>query len=496
MDKIEKLQRIMQKRGDIDNTDKKEMQHNLQKLTARERILLLLDDGSFIEFGSLIKGNGDGVITGYGTVNGRLVFVYSQDYTVNGGALTKYNCEKIYSIMDMAGKMGAPLVQIFDSVGTKLTEGLNILKEYGKILNKNASLSGVIPRIAIVAGACVGSAALNCTMSDFSVIVNNSGEVGLTSINKLIEQEEKYVDKSMYADAENSVHNGNVQMYASDDKEALNIVKKIIEYIPSNNLEYSPLAKEISDLNVLNEKLNSMVRNDECDIFEIVSEISDKASLIEINKEWEKSVMTLLAKINGRTVGIIGNNSKHKSSINMKFADKISRFVKMCDCFNIPIVSLVDTKGFAISIDEENNGFALYASKIVYSLASARVPKVSLIIGEAYGSGYLALASREVAFDITLAWPSAKISLTEPKSLIKTIYREEISALDNPKKEEDTIIKKYIDEVTDPFKAAEKGLIDDIIMPSETKPRLYAVLDMLLTKRELRYPKKHGSDLI
>ena len=496
MDKIDKLQKFMQECGNINEVDRKEMQHNLHKLTAKERILLLLDSGSFIELGSLIKGNGDGVITGYGTVNGRLVFVYSQDYTVNGGVLTKENCDKIYRIMDMAGKMGAPLVQIFDSAGTKLTEGLDVLREYGKILNKNASLSGVIPRIAVVSGSCVGATALNCTMSDFSIIVKNLGEIALTPSKKLIEKEQKYIDKSMYADAENSIQNGNAQMYAESENEAFKLVKKIIEYIPSNNLETSPLGEEVSDLNILNEKLNHMVRNDECDIFEIIDEISDKDSILEINREWEKSILTALTKINGLTVGIIGNNSKHNFGMNMKFADKISRFVKMCDCFNIPILSLVDTKGFIASVDEENNGLALYASKIVYTLANAKVPKVSLIIGEAYGSGYLALASREVAFDVTLAWPSAKISLTEPRSLIKTIYREEISNLENPKKEEESVIIEHIDEVTDPFKAAEKGLIDEIIIPSETKPRLYAILDMLLTKRELRYPKKHGSALM
>jgi acetyl-CoA carboxylase carboxyltransferase component len=224
--------------------------------------------------------------------------------------------------------------------------------------------------------------------------------------------------------------------------------------------------------------------------------LADSDSIIELNNNWEPSIITSLAKINGITVGIIANEQKHPISLSIRISEKISRFVKICDCYNIPILSIVDTKGFVVSLTEEQSGLSLHISKMIYALIEATVPKVSLIIGEAYGTGYLALASKEVAFDIAYAWPTAKISVTEPETLIKLLYKDEIIQAENPKIKEQEVILKYMDEVTSPYKAAQKGIIDDIIIPSETKQRIFASIDMLHSKREIRYPKKHGSTLI
>ena len=496
MEKVDNLIHIIKKSHEGGGDSKIEMQHNLHKMTARERLQFILDEGSFIEIGTLIKNNGAGVITGYGTVDGKLVYIYSQDYTVDGGALNVANSNKICNVMDMAIKMGAPLIQVFDSVGAKLSEGLDILTSYASVLKRNAKLSGVVPQIAVIAGPCVGIASLSAAMSDFTIMVDNSGELGMSSSKKLTKKEEKYIDNKMYSSAINCSENGSIQIVAQNDAIAFEMVKKILEYIPSNNMETAPRGIEIPNLNVLNSNLNDMVNNEIVNSFEVMKALVDEESVIELNNNWEPSIITCLAKINGITVGIITNSEKERVNLNIRISEKVSRFVKICDCYNIPILSIVDTNGFVASLQEEQNGLSFHASKMIYALVEATVPKVSLIIGEAYGAGYLALASKEVAFDISYAWPTAKISVTEPETLIKTLHKDEIIQAEHPKLKEEEIIRQYIDEVTSPYRAAEKGIIDDIIMPSETKQRIFASIDMLYSKREIKYPKKHGSTLI
>lgn len=496
MDKVDSLINIVKKSHQGGGDFKINMQHNLHKMTARERVQYIIDEGSFIELGALVGNNGAGVVTGYGTVHGKLVYIYSQDYTLDGGAVNIANSDKICNVMDMSIKMGAPLIQIFDSVGAKLSEGLDILTSYAAILKRSAKLSGVVPQIAVIAGPCMGIAALSATMSDFTIMVNNSSQLGISSNKKLTEKEMKYIDSAMYASADSCSENGNIQIVATNEAAAFTILKKILEYIPSNNMEMAPMGIEASNLNVLNNSLNEMVNNEIINSYEVMISISDEDSVIELNNTWEPSIITCLAKINGLTIGIITNDGKIRSNLNIRISEKISRFVKICDCYNIPILSIVDTEGFVVSLKEEQNGLSLHASKMIYALIEATVPKVSLIIGKACGAGYLALASKEVAFDVSYAWPNAKISVTEPEALIRILYKDEIAQAENPKLKEEEMILKYIEEVTSPYRAAEKGIIDDIIMPSETKQRIFASLDMLYSKREIKYPKKHGSTLI
>ncbi len=496
MDKVDNLIHIIKKSHEGGGESKIEMQHNLHKITARERLEFILDEGSFIEIGALVGNNGAGVVTGYGTVDGKLAYIYSQDYTVDGGAINVSNSSKICNVMDMAIKMGAPLIQVFDSVGAKLSEGVDILTSYASILKRNAKLSGVVPQIAVIAGPCIGIAALSATMSDFTIMIDNVSELGMSSNKKLTQQEEKYIDAKMYSSATNCSKNGSTQIIAPNDAEAFAMVKKILRYIPSNNVEIAPMDIEIPNLNILNSNLNEMVNNEMGNSYEVMKALADEDSVIELNNKWEPSVITCLAKINGVTVGIITNAEREHVGLNIGITEKISRFVKICDCYNISILSIVDTNGFVASLEEEQNGLSLHASKMIYALVEATVPKVSLIIGSAYGAGYLALASKDLAFDISYAWPTAKISVTEPETLIKTLHKDEIIQAENPKLKEQEIISKYIDEVTSPYRAAEKGIIDDIIMPSETKQRIFASIDMLHSKREVKYPKKHGSILI
>lgn len=496
MDNIEKLQRMKEQSEKGGGDEKIDIQHNLSKLTARERILKLFDEGSFIEVGTLVGGNGGGVVTGYGTIEGRLVYVFSQDYTVDGGSMTTEHSKKICRIMDMALKMGAPIVQIFDSAGAKLSDGLETLGAYGNIIKKNAQLSGVVPQIAVVAGACTGAAAISAAMSDFTIMVEKIGELYINPPEKISEKDANYVSLDMYGDALSGSKNGTAQLTAENDSEALQLVRNLLSFLPSNNLEVTPsFASE--ELSIPEIRLDEISKEKKYDIYEIINLICDKDSLIEINGNFHKEVLTGLTRLNGVAVGVMAMDKIESSErLDRKAIGKLIRFVKLCNCFNIPIISLVDTKGLKVNLEEEKNGLALTLSRFVYALSEARVPKVSLIIGEAYGSNYLAFASKEVSFDITYAWPSAKVSAGEPESIIKTLHREEILSADNPKEKEKEVLEKYRTEITNPYAAAEKGYIDDIILPSESRIRLFAVLDMLQSKRELSYPKKHGSVLV
>ncbi len=496
MDNIENLLRIKEKSEKGGGDNKIEAQHNLNKLTARERIESLLDSGTFIELGALTKKNGGGVITGYGTMEGRLVYIFSQDYTVDGGSIDAANSKKIVRCMEMALKMGAPIVQIFDSVGAKTSNGMEALGAYGCIIKKNAELSGVVPQIAVVAGACTGLAAVSAAMSDFTIMVETSGELYINTPEKIGEKENRYVDIDMYGDALGSSKNGTAQLTSKDDREALELVKRLFAYLPSNNLELAPVSHS-ELLSTTESRLDEIAKEENYDIYEVIELIGDKDTLIEINGNFRSEVLTGLFKINGLTVGIMASDKiENNEGLSIWALDKLTGFVKLCSCFNIPLLSLVDTKGFIVSLEEEKRGLVLAVSKLIYTIAEAKVPKLSLVIGEAYGSAYLALASKEAAFDVAYAWPSARLSVGQPESLIKSLYVDEILQAENPREKEAELIKQYKDEITNPYVAAEDGYIDDIILPSESKIRLFGVIDMLQSKREISYPKKHGSVLV
>lgn len=471
-----------------------QMQHNLNKLTARERVLSLLDEGTFIEVGSLVSGNGAGVITGHGTINGRLAFVYSCDYTVEGGTFTKAMGRKIINILERAAKIGAPVVQVIDSIGGKLSEGTELLSSYGLVLNKYAKLSGVVPRISVICGPCNGITSLLGTMSDVVVAVDEISDLSVSSLGKLTARESKYVDKAMVSNGVSANKNGNAHINATTEEEAFQVVRNLISYMPSNNLELSTISDEDLNLNVSKLNLDEMVEKDSYSLDDILNAITDENSNIEIYKGFATNFKTILGKINGLTVGII-SNSGNKNIDNLG-ANKVASFIRLCDSFNISILSLVDTKGASVSLEEENDGLAKNIGKLMYSLIDATVPKVSLIIGEAYGLGYEVLASRESSFDVTMAWPTAKVCLTNPEEYIKGLYRDEIFNSEDHRQGEKEVIAKYYDEVTNLYNLANIGMIDDVIKPSESKQRIFAMLDMLQSKREVKYPKTHGSTLV
>lgn len=496
MDKLEDFIQKKQKMhvGEVDNS--LDIQHNLKKMTARERIDFLLDEQSFVEIGAFIKESSSGVITGYGTIGGRLIYVYAYDYDIKGGALNLDASDKICNIMNMALKMGAPLVQMVDSLGADVSEDLNILKAYGKIINMNSKLSGVVPQISIILGPCTGMSTITAAMSDFTIISEDNGSFYVNSPSSISVKQNDYVAYNMYASAEKSSQNGSIQLSAKDEKAALELAKSIFEFIPSNNMEFS-YRKEITEEEQVKERLNEIALENNKDMYEVINILADKNSFIEFDKAVCLNSIVGFARINGLPIGIIATNAaNNKGYINKKAIEKITRFVKVCNSFNISLLSMVDCIGFEPNLQEEVEGLALSLSKMTYALCDAVVPKVALIVGKAYGSAYISLASKHCAFDSLYAWPTASIAMGSPENIIKSMHKQEIDASENPKDKEKEVIEKYYEELTSPYKAAEQGQIDDIIMPSETKAHLYMMLDMLQSKREIKYPKKHGSTLI
>lgn len=469
---------------------KESIKHNIMKLTALERIKLIFDKETFVEIEGLVAKKSSGVITGYGTINGKLVYAYSIDYSVKGGAINKINSKKICNIMDMAGKMGAPLVQIYDSIGTEISEYLNILTCYGDMINKNAKLSGVIPQIAIVCGPCTGLLALSAAMSDFIVMVNGQAEVYISEQEDIIKNEGKYVDEGIYDNKKYYGNIGNAQIVVQDEKEGIDTVRKLLSYLPSNNIELPYRDLDIVDnLSAIDNGVG------EYKLDEIIEHLCDKKNVIEINKDLSENVRTFIVKINGMVAGIIGN-SEEANTLTIKDLNKITKLVKICNCFNISIVSLVNCEGLRESLEEQKNGILFEAAKMLSAISQATIPKIALIYGSSFGSIYNMLAGKGTSFDVVYAWPNSKICVTKPDKLLKIIYREDILSSEIPIKKEEEIIKENIDNVISPYRAAEDGYVDDIILPNETRTSISNALEMLQSKREISYPKKHGSGLI
>jgi acetyl-CoA carboxylase carboxyltransferase component len=474
--------------------DKSSIQHSNGKMTARERVDYLLDKDSFVELGMLLKGNGGGTLTGYGTVNGNLVYIYSQDFTVNGGVINKSNSEKILNIMNMALKMGAPLIQVLDSVGGDINEGISLLSSYGAILNLQSRLSGVIPQISLVCGPCTGASALSACLSDITVMTKK-GELYINSSERIEKESRTYTEGSLYATAEAGARSGSVQLTAEDDREGLDKIKVILSYVPRNNRELlsfdAVVAKE-----VINNDIDALYVEGKTTYKEILNSISDDKSVFEIDKNFGTSIYTCFIKLRGLSVGVIATDSTKTQGLNIKDCEKAVRFVKLCNAFNISILSLVDCKGFMGSAKEEANGLSLYAAKLIYALAEANVPKIALITGSSIGAGHIAFASKETAFDLSFALPNTVICSAEPLEIVRQLHREEIALADNPKMAESEFLEDFLVNRSSALKAAEDGHIDDVIKPSEVRITLLRSFDMLQSKRELRYPRKHGSVLI
>lgn len=509
-EKLEQLRSIREK-IELGGGEKRiQKQHAKGKQTARERILMLLDEGSFIEtdafvehrcnnFGmEKVKAPGEGVVTGYGTVDGRLVYIFAQDFTVIGGSLGEMHAAKICKIQEMALKTGAPVIGINDSGGARIQEGVDALAGYGEIFYNNTIASGVIPQISVIMGPCAGGAVYSPALTDFIFMINNTSKMFITGpqVIKTVTGEEVSAEKLGGAMTHNST-SGVAHFISETEEEVINDIKKLLSFLPSNNLENAPMFDSEDDMNRLNEKLNEIIPNDAnrpYDVKEVIEILADDNDFFEVQPYYAQNIVTGYIRLNGRSVGIVANQPKVLAGcLNINASDKASRFIRTCDAFNIPMLTLVDVPGFLPGTDQEYGGIIRHGAKMLYAYSEATVPKVTVILRKAYGGSYLAMCSRQMGADIVLAWPTAEIAVMGPDGAANIIFRKDIEESSDSAKTRQEKIKEYRDKVANPYNAAARGHVDDVIEPMTTRKRVINAFDMLSNKREIRPAKKHGN---
>lgn len=483
-----------------------EKNKNNEELVARRRIGLLLDPNSFFEIGKYngygnsddSKNTSDSVITGYGTVNERLVFLYSQNPEFKNGAFGEKQSIKIDKIQKMALSMGAPIIEILDSKGSKIDEGMNIIESYGKLIDNKIKSSGVIPQISVVVGSCYGISSLLPNLSDFVFMVDGKSEIFLNSPQVINSIENKTFDNSTLGGSKvHSEESGLSNFVSSTEDELFESVKELLDFLPSNNLENSLLGDNTDNINRQDEALRDIIPEasfEKYDIKEIIENISDDNIFFEISQKYSQNIITGFIRLNGQTIGIIANNpSIEYGQLDSKGTRKIVSFINKCDSFNIPLLTLVDTPGYKGSSKEEQFNISKEISKLLAAYSNASVPKISVILRKAYGNGYLVMGTKILGADLVFALPSSEISLLSPEGMINIIKESSIKSSEDPSSQRDKEIEKYIASEASPYEAAAKGYVDIIIDPLELRPRLIYSYDMLSTKRTKNIAKKHDN---
>ncbi|OGC92047.1 MAG: methylmalonyl-CoA carboxyltransferase [candidate division Zixibacteria bacterium RBG_16_48_11] len=509
----EKLKLLRQKKAEAQlggGKQRIEEQHKKGKLTARERLEILLDENSFEEFDMFMvhrakefgieqqKYSGDGVVTGYGTIDGRLVFVFSQDFTVFGGSLSEAHAEKICKIMDMATKTGAPLIGLNDSGGARIQEGVVSLGGYADIFLRNTLASGVIPQISVVLGPCAGGAVYSPAITDFVIMVKNSSYMFVTgpSVVKTVTHEEVSFEELGGA-LTHSTKSGVAHFACETEAEALRLTRKLMSYIPLNNLDDPPVIENKDPVDRQDEQLNQVVPenpNKPYDIKEVIGRVVDQDSFLEVHQNFAQNIVVGFARMNGKSVGIIGNQPAVLAGVlDINSSDKGARFVRFCDAFNIPLITFEDVPGFLPGKEQEFGGIIRHGAKLLYAYAEATVPKVTVITRKAYGGAYDVMNSKHIRGDINYAWPTAEIAVMGPRGAAEIIFKKEIAQANDPEKMLAEKEQEYREKFANPYTAAERGYIDDIIEPKQTRPRLIKALEMLSTKKDTNPPKKHGN---
>ena len=484
-------------------------QHEQKKLTARERIEYLLDEGSFEEMGMLVTHRttdfgmqdqiyyGDGVVTGYGTVNGRLVYVFAQDFTVFGGSLSETHAEKICKIMDHAMRVGAPLIGLNDSGGARIQEGVRSLGGYADIFYRNVQASGVIPQISAIMGPCAGGAVYSAAMTDFTLMVEDSSYMLVTGPNVVKTVTNENVTSEELGGAKtHATKSGVTHFTAANDIVCLEQIKTLLSYIPQNNqhtVENLPyqLGEEFR------EELETIVPDSSTkpyDMHEVISGIIDENSFFEVHKDYADNIIVGFARLGGRSIGIVANQPMSLAGVlDVDSSKKGARFTRFCDCFNIPLLVLVDVPGFLPGTDQEWNGIILNGAKLLYALSEATVPRVTVITRKAYGGAYDVMNSKHIGADMNFAWPTAEIAVMGAKGASEIIFRKEIQDAENPELMLSQKEAEYAEKFANPFIAAQRGFIDEVIQPKETRRKLLKAFAMLETKEVVRPNRKHGN---
>ncbi len=487
-----------------------ERQHARGKLTARERVELFVDEGSFIEAGAFVTHRcsdfgmeerrvlGDGVITGHGTVDGRPVFVFSQDFTVFGGSLSGAYAEKICRLMDQAMKVGAPVVGLNDSGGARIQEGVVSLGGYAEIFLRNTLASGVVPQISAVLGPCAGGAVYSPAITDFVCMVEDTSYMFVTGPNvvKTVTHEEVTSEELGGAHA-HAGKSGVAHFTAANDAAALALLRRVLSYLPQNNAEDPPVVPCDDPPDRADAALDSIVPADPnrpYDIRDVVRGVADVGSFLEVHEEFAPNIVVGFARMAGRSIGVVANQPAVLAGVlDINASVKGARFVRFCDAFNIPLVTFEDVPGFLPGTDQEWNGIIRHGAKLLYAYCEATVPKLTVITRKAYGGAYDVMSSKHIRGDVNLAWPSAEIAVMGAKGAVEIIFRKEIAAAEDPVATEERLIAAYREKFADPYRAAAEGYVDEVIHPSETRHRLCRALELLKTKRDRNPPKKHGN---
>lgn len=484
-------------------------QHSKGKYTARERVEMLLDPGSFEEFDIFVKHRshdfgleetriaGDGVVCGFGTVNNRQVFVFSQDFTVFGGSLSETFAKKICKVMDAAIKVGAPVIGLNDSGGARIQEGVLSLAGYADIFLRNTLASGVVPQISAILGPCAGGAVYSPAITDFTIM--NKGSYMFITGPKVVKSVtgEDIDTESLGGSMVHASKSGVTHLIADTEEETIELIKVLLSYMPQNNLGEPPLYSTNDPINRTEDELSTIIPNDPnkpYDMRDLISLIVDDKNFLEIQRLYAPNIITAFARLNGRSVGIVANQPKYLAGVlDINASRKAARFVRFCDAFNIPLVTFVDVPGFLPGSSQEHNGIIVHGAKLLFAYAEATVPKVTVITRKAYGGAYDVMASKHLRADINYAWPQAEIAVMGARGAVEVLYGKQIKEAADPKAEADRLTKEYEEQFMNPYLAAEHGYLDDIIEPDKTRFRLIRALEMLSTKRDTNPPKKHGN---
>ncbi len=512
-DKIKELMEMRAKARLGGGEKRIESQHQKGKYTARERIDMLLDEGSFEEFDMFVSHRtvdfgldkqvylSDGVVTGYGTIDGRLVYVFSQDFTVFGGSLSEMYAQKICKVMDKAMKVGAPVIGINDSGGARIQEGVKSLGGYAEIFQRNIMASGVIPQISAIFGPCAGGAVYSPALTDFTIMTKNTSYMFVTGpkVVKTVTGE-IVTDEELGGAMVHATKSGVTHFVADDENEGILLIRKLLSYMPQNNLEDPPLAPCDDPIDRLDDTLNEIVPenpNKPYDVKDVIHSIVDYNEFLEIQRHYAPNIITGFARFNGISVGIVANQPNFLAGVlDINASRKAARFVRFCDAFNIPIVTLVDVPGFLPGTAQEYGGIILHGAKLLFAYGEATVPKVTVILRKAYGGAYDVMSSKHLRGDINYAWPTAEIAVMGPKGAIEVLHARELSQITDEQERVKFIAEKedeYRRKFATPYVAAKYGYIDDVIEPRNTRFRVIRALQMLSTKKDVNPPKKHSN---
>jgi propionyl-CoA carboxylase beta chain len=509
-ERIERLRRMREESKLGGGAVRIERQHASGKLTARERLDLLVDPGSFVELDAFVTHRsrefaldgqhflGDGVVTGHGTIQGRLVFVFSQDFTVFGGSLSEAYAEKICKVMDLAMRVGAPVIGLNDSGGARIQEGVVSLAGYADIFLRNTLASGVIPQLSVIMGPCAGGAVYSPAITDFTIMVEGTSYMFVTGPNVVKAVTHEDVDSERLGGAvTHTTLSGVAHVAGKDEAESLDLARRILSYLPQNNLEDPPLGPLTDPPDRRDPELDTIVPDDPqrpYDMHGVIERVVDDRGFLEIQPGFAANIITGFARLGGRSVGIVAQQpSVLAGALDIDASMKAARFVRTCDCFNVPLITFVDVPGFLPGVGQEHGGIIRHGAKLLFAYCEATVPKLTVITRKAYGGAYDVMSSKHVRGDINLAWPSAEIAVMGAEGAVNIIFKDQIAAADDPAAERARLVAAYETEFANPYVAAARGYVDDVILPSETRPRLISALAMLANKRDTNPRKKHGN---